>query len=187
MIKAIKHVPCAPKEIKLTAADESRFWAKVEKSNNCWLWTAAKDKHGYGAIRTKQSAIKAHRVSWVLAHGQIQNDGSYHGVCVCHKCDNRLCVNPDHLFLGTHADNMRDMKIKGRRADGDRNGSRLHPERVPRGESNGQAKLTTLQSIEIRSLYADGNISQRKLAAQFGVSQTHIGRITRKKLWKHIP
>lgn len=88
-----------------------RFWPKVQRGEGCWLWTGACDTYGYGLIRWRQRDRwdKAHRVSWIIASGPIPN-----GLCVLHKCDNPPCVNPAHLFLGTQADNMHDMKIKGR-------------------------------------------------------------------------
>ena len=158
----------------------------------------------------------SHRIAWIIANGQIPHDGSAHGICVCHRCDNPPCCNVAHLFLGTNAENHRDKENKGRQAKGekhgsrlhpesrprgdthparlyperiargDAHGSRLHPERMPRGEAHGRAKLTFKQVVEIRTLYAAGGITHCQLAALFGVSKAVTGDIIRRKIWKHI-
>jgi len=108
-----------------------RFWTKVEKTlDDCWLWTGAKC-FGYGTFQLDGKAQRAHRVIWLWTKGQIPER-----LLVCHKCDVRNCVNPEHLFLGTYLDNNRDRKEKGRGATGDRNGARLYPERLARGDAN---------------------------------------------------
>lgn len=158
-----------------------------------------------------------HRVSWVLANGQISQDGEQRSLFVCHHCDRRDCTNPAHLFLGTHIDNVRDMVAKGRHVKGDRHPSRLyierrprgdahyshrhperlirgdahytriHPEKVNRGQVNGRAKLTDAKVIDIRTRYAAGGVTLASLAAEFGVSFGLISHIVNRKTWKHIP
>jgi hypothetical protein len=186
MNEATVTVPSAPKEIKLTAAEEVRFWSKINKDgptmpnmeSPCWVWTSGK-ACGYGAFWAGGKDHKAHRVVWTLSNGQIPHDSSAHGICVCHRCDNPACVNPAHLFLGTNADNVRDMAAKGR------NGSQTRPECLARGEANAAAKLTDAKVIYIRAMHASG-VTQAALASQFGVSFQLISQVVHRLIWKHI-
>ncbi len=147
-----------------------RFWSKVNQTSDCWLWTGAKLQSGYGSFRFHRAARLAHRVAWELVKGPLPPwTGQRTGVCVLHRCDNMLCVNPDHLFLGTQADNMADRGAKGRHP-------RLH------GESHGGAKLTESQVAAIRS----DPRPQGELAAIYGVHKAHIGHIRRGDVWKHV-
>ncbi len=138
----------------------ARFWSKVEKTSECWVWKASVGTHGYGQFKHNGKPTHAHRVSFELTHGAIQA-----GAYVLHRCDNRLCVNPEHLFLGTHAENMHDMKQKGRAG---------YLRRA--GEQNPSAKLTNTQAAEIRAMCSSG-ATQREAAAQFGVSQRAVWNI----------
>ena len=87
------------------------FWAKIDKSGDCWEWTGYRDRLGYGRLRVDGSLMLAHRVAWELEHGYISE-----GLNVCHHCDNPPCVRPNHLFLGTQRDNIKDSVHKGRHA-----------------------------------------------------------------------
>ena len=160
-----------------------RFWDHVQKTDNCWLWTGAKDPDGYGSFypKTGRCHVQAHRVSYEMAHGSIPRD-----LLCLHHCDVPHCVRPDHLFLGTQGDNVADKVAKGRQAKGYSHGSKVHPEAVPRGERHGMAKLTGEEVRWIRERYAIGDIGQRALASMCGVSQTQIGHIVTHEQWAHI-
>lgn len=88
---------------------EESFWVKADRTSGCWIWTALKNAKGYGVVNYQYKTQLAHRLAWTLTHGPIP-----HGLYACHKCDTPACINPDHLFLGTQFDNMRDMAAKGR-------------------------------------------------------------------------
>lgn len=160
-----------------------RFWGRVLKAEGCWLWTGGKTSRGYGRLKVKDGPLKdvyAHRFSYRLHFGPIP-DGAY----VCHHCDNPPCVRPDHLFLGSPADNTRDARRKGRMATGDRNASRRYPERRPSGEQHANSRLTVPQVVQIRERF-DGGEEQKALAEQFGVSGQTIFRIVHKLTWKRL-
>jgi len=97
--------------LPLSDEEQKRFWSRVVRlgTDECWIWTSTTDSDGYGKIRVTGKQRAAHRVSWALANGREPD------LCVCHSCDNPKCVNPNHLWLGTQADNLRDMIAKGRR------------------------------------------------------------------------
>lgn len=155
----------------------------------CWLWTAHCASNGYGSFTPSHLPIGAHRFSYELHVGPIP-----YGLYVLHHCDVRQCVNPQHLFVGTQKENIDDMIAKGRRPN-QANTCRAiqpkalavlaaHPELRARGERNGSAKLTWDQVREIRQLYEIGSTSYGKLGAQFGVHQSTISLIVKRKKWK---
>lgn len=166
----------------------ARFWSKVNKDGPvpphrpelgpCWVWTVGKLAGGYGVFWSDDRNVTSHRFSYGLAHGPIPE-----GIFVCHRCDNRSCVNPGHLFPGTLQDNTDDMVAKGRQATGDRSSARLHPERQHRGEQINTAKLTADQVREIRNRPHE---SQRALAREYGVSQRAILFILQRRTWRHV-
>jgi len=186
---------------------EQRYWSKVNRAgpDDCWLWIAAVSTEGYGEFWVGGKLEKASRVAWSRTNGPIPA-----GLFVLHSCDSRYspsdftyrkCCNPAHLFLGTNQDNMDDMVKKGRSAKGKRNGSKTHPDRLPRGQRNGAhvhpervvrgernrfAKLTEVDVLEIRAVYAKGGISTRALAERFNVHQVTVSCIVRRKTWRHI-
>lgn len=147
---------------------EERFWAKVNKTDTCWLWEAGTYPAGYGKFAVANGTsvstkVGAHRMAWQLTHG---DPGALH---VLHTCDNRRCVNPAHLFLGTNDDNIADMVAKGRQAC---------------GELSGRNSLTAQDVRAIRS--AAMHQRQCDLATQYGVSRATICRVVNRHLWKHV-
>ena len=155
---------------KLRRANAEMFWSKVDQSGGpdaCWPWMRFKTSLGYGRAGWDGKVHAAHRVAFLLANGRW-SDGD-----TLHRCDNRICCNPAHLFEGTHADNMADMKAKGRRKN------------INTGEKNGRAKLTNEDAREIKRLLAAG-MSQWEIANQFGVGQTQISKIELGKAWRDV-
>jgi hypothetical protein len=151
-----------------------RFWSRVERKGDdeCWQWNACLC-HGYGYFKLCGKMKRAHRVAYVLMHPLTINLLDDLPMCVCHKCDNPKCVNPAHLFLGTHADNNRDRDEKGRG-------------KCTKGEEHTNVKLGEEQVIEIRSIYTLGKMTHRQLAMYYGLSKSAIGHIIRRECWKHI-
>lgn len=149
---------------------EERFWLHVNKTETCWLWTGARQRD-YGKVRVylghrKYADRRAHRVAWELTNGPITDPD----LCVCHKCDVRLCVRPDHLFLGTRAENLSDMTAKGRRA---------------RGAQSGQSAITP----DIVRLIRSGSLRRgelSRLARELGVTSSALSLIRLGKNWKSV-
>jgi hypothetical protein len=154
------------------------FWERVDKSGDCWLWTGSKNKSGYGSVLAFGRTMTTHRVSWALTYGDIPD-----GLFVCHHCDNPPCVNPDHLFLGTHQDNMDDAMSKGRMVFPYETRSRVA--RFP-GELNPSAKLTESDVLLIKELSATTEITRKQLAEKFGVSRDAIRDVIVGRRWKHL-
>ena len=147
----------------------NRFMSKVavNEDSGCWEWTGAKEKRGYGFFWFNRRQVGSHRFSFMAFVGEIAK-----GNLVCHKCDNPKCVNPYHIFQGTHKDNMQDRNKKGRQTN---------------GEEHGSARLTNQDVILIKKFieqksYRSGNF----LARWFGVSQVRISAIKTGKTWRHI-
>lgn len=145
------------------------FWSLVDKSGDCWLWTAGRSTEGYGIYRSR---LKAHRVSYELVNGEIPT-----GMCVCHRCDTPSCVNPEHLFLGTVAQNNADRAAKGRSKGTFARGD-AHPAREQRGEGHWCARLTSADVAAIRTARSGGE-QHKTIAARYGVHPATISRIAR--------
>ena len=138
-----------------------RFWKYVQKTDGCWNWTGLKNELGYGRLNADGKDAKASRLAWVLHYGQIPK-----GIEVCHRCDNPSCVRPDHLFLGSHAANLKDAKRKGR---------------INRGSKVWTAKLDENDVRRIRQLYPAR--TQRSIATEYGVSTAEIYHIVHREKW----
>lgn len=168
----------------LIEASAARFWQYVAKSDGCWEWTGAKYTSGYGEfwIFRKAALVPAHRFSWELHNGPIPD-----GLHVCHHCDNKPCVRPDHLFLGTRSDNMQDMQKKGRGNFGER-WRECHPNNAF-GERHGMATITEEQVRLIHSEFAktqQGYGSRILVARQLGIKKGIVYAVLKRRIWKSV-
>lgn len=160
-----------------------RFWEDVVKApgDGCWVFTrgTSRHPHGYGSLSVNRRETLAHRVSWELAHGPIPP-----GLRVLHKCDNPPCVRPDHLFLGTQLDNVRDMWSKGRAKRRARK-PRPPPKGVPRGSRHRNAKVAEADVRAMREARAAGE-RLRAIGERFGLSESNVCRIVSGETWRHV-
>ena len=151
----------------ITGSEEDWFWSQVNKTETCWNWKGKVFPEGYGAFTPridhdrKCLIASAHRYSFYKANGEIPK-----GMVICHKCDNRLCVRPDHLFLGTHQENALDMLRKGRSKN---------------------THFTETDIIEIRRKYASGQHGYVSLGREYKVNQATIHAIVNRRAWSHVP
>lgn len=158
--------------LRIDEKAKARFWSKVDRrgADECWPWTAAAGREGYGVFSVRLDSKVTHfvpsRVAWTDTYGLIPR-----GLMVCHKCDTPGCCNPRHLFVGTNHDNMRDMAEKGRSMAGER---------------NCKAKLTERDVPLIRAAVASGE-SRTSVAARFGLHYSTVARISNRRYWKHVP
>lgn len=145
---------------------QERFWSKVKITETCWLWIGCLNECGYGSISTSSGrTMLANRASWLINRGDIPA-----GMKVLHTCDNPPCVNPDHLFIGTQADNIEDMVTKGRGA---------------KGEVSGSHKLTEVQVLELRADRDSGMII-KQLRLKYNTSHANACAIIHRRTWTHI-
>jgi DNA-directed RNA polymerase specialized sigma24 family protein len=155
---------CVPSPAKTEAEFRQRFWEKVNRTPDCWTWTGAANRTGYGSVRRRPHMYAAHRLSYEFAYGPIPE-----GLWVLHRCDNPPCVRPDHLFLGTQRENNEDCSRKQRR----------------RRIGTAGAKLTELYVRQIRSLYI-GGLTQREIAERFAVTQVTVSNVIRGRTYNYV-
>jgi hypothetical protein len=151
-----------------TGVKQPDFWSMVEKKSEseCWLWTRKLNKWGYGRFRKNGFNAMAHRIAYELTFNK-----NIDGLIAMHICDNPKCCNPNHLVLGSHADNQADKFKKNRQA---------------KGENNGQSLLTKEKVLEARKKYKNGGFTYQQLANEFGVSKDTMQKAIRGIYWKHI-
>jgi hypothetical protein len=145
-----------------------RLWEDVDRreEHECWEWQGNRTNKGYGRFNYLKKTYFTHRVAWELHNGTIPD-----GMVICHRCDNRSCCNPAHLFLGTQSENVADM---------------IHKDRNARGKRNTNAKLVDSDIVAIRQL-ADAGVTVSSIAEQYGIAYQTVRRIVRRSGWKHVP
>ena len=168
-----------------------RFWEFVNKNcpppihlphlGNCWERDNYLEGDGYSRIYVNPKIIKAHRFSWILHFGEIKN-----GLCVLHKCDNRKCINPSHLFLGTSGENNKNAALKGRSktVNPENHWTKRGTEKI-QGSNHGRAKLDEEKVLEIRKL-ADNGKRLKEIAVQYGICKHSVFLIFKRRTWRHI-
>lgn len=178
-----------PDLARLTQEERARFWAKAEPEPNtgCWIWLGAINERGYGSFWFDGRTWRAPRLALELASGQPIATGRQ----ACHRCDFPRCINPDHLFPGTKSENQQDAVHKGRHwaqrnsLEASRKMAEFNHKNPRRGGRSTSAKLTLAQVQEIRERYKRGGISQDRLAAEYGVSQSQVSFIILGQRWIH--
>ena len=151
-----------------------RLFRYIKKTDTCWEWIGAKNYNGYGVLRVYGRNLMAHRLMWIEHNGPIPED-----MCACHRCNNPSCVNPNHMFLGTHSENMKDAYKKGRKGT-----SWKFIKSSAKGEQHWNCKLDDQKVMEIREL--SPILSTKVLAARFGVTPKSIQNIVARRTWRHV-
>ena len=173
------------RKIELSASSASSLRERIAslQAEGCWLWDGKPNHNGYGTVHLRSGTrahYLAHRVAYTIYKGEIPD-----GLLVCHRCDVRLCVNPEHLFLGSHLDNTRDALAKGRLARGVNHGLAKTPAARVRGTRHGCAVLTESDVRAIRLASSNGERIVR-LSEQYGVSPRQIRNIINGTRWAHL-
>jgi len=171
-IRTCKNSRCINPNHLLSPTKEEIFWMNVfiGDDNECWEWKSLSGTNQYGNTRFDGKGYSTHRLAYKLFYGNLPDD-----LYVLHKCDNPPCCNPNHLFLGTHQDNVDDREAKNRN-------------KLPhsKGEDHGLSKLTVDQVRLIRTYYNNGGWSYRRLAQKFGVSFGNIRKIVKRETWNWL-
>ena len=151
-----------------------RFWNKVDikSEDDCWHWTASCRSNGYGAFKTKEKTHGSHRLSYELTYGSITDST----LKVCHKCDNRKCVNPNHLFLGTDKDNMQDCKAKGRLVVNE--GKKFKKGDIPTNRQFDIAMVSIVYNIILLRRFNKEKLNLKSLSIEYGIPYTTIRDIS---------
>ncbi|HEY5420151.1 MAG TPA: helix-turn-helix domain-containing protein [Marmoricola sp.] len=168
---------------ELTTRQTRLFWAKVAPpdAGGCRDWLGSRNRTGYGQAWIRRRAYLAHRLAFLLAGGVLGDETPL----VCHRCNRSICCEPGHLYADDHAGNMRYKREQARGAVGDRNGTRLHPERVARGERQGLSRLTAEQVQAIRGVRARG-ATFTSIAQRLGVARSTVARAIKGETWAHV-
>lgn len=162
-------------------ADLSHFVLRKHErlETPCRIWQGYTNGN-YGTLYVAGKTLYAHRLAYETTYGPIPI-----GMCVCHECDEMLCINPEHLFIGTQADNMADKVSKGRQVKGDEHWARKNPDAI-RGEKNGASKLSEPQVRKIKGLLRDSRLSHGEIATRFGVVRSTISAIATGGNWSFV-
>jgi hypothetical protein len=158
-----------------------KLLAKAAKSGECVEFSGCLLPNGYGKVGHYGKTYLAHRFAWLANNAEIPD-----GMCVCHKCDNRKCINPEHLFLGTRTDNMRDMIAKGRQRFVGLNSKNWRKPSSRKGSDNGMAVLDDKKVREIRTIRSELNLCTSDIAKLYGVAKVTIIRVLSKTNWNHV-